>query len=159
MDDIELETRSMVDEGAELKHGVTCLRSRPIENSLIKAIYHEHIKWTNTRTYCTDKNMLLTNLTIARFQRKIRKFRLSRLQSVTYAGTYSYCKKKKSHTINYYGKSGDSRTPGPRQGLYTRNCNWRNYSFYNSWRPSWMPLFAENSRASGGSAPAPHQGP
>ena len=35
MDDIELETRSMVDEGAELKHGVTCLRSRPIENSLI----------------------------------------------------------------------------------------------------------------------------
>ena len=34
MDDIELETRSMVDEGAELKHGVTCLRSRPIENSL-----------------------------------------------------------------------------------------------------------------------------
>ena len=36
MDDIELETRSMVDEGAELKHGVTCLRSRPIENSLMK---------------------------------------------------------------------------------------------------------------------------
>ena len=35
MDDIELETRSMVDEGAELKHGVTCLRSRPIENSLV----------------------------------------------------------------------------------------------------------------------------
>ena len=35
MDDIELETRSMVDEGAELKHGVTCLRSRPIENSLL----------------------------------------------------------------------------------------------------------------------------
>ena len=35
MDDIELETRSMVDEGAELKHGVTCLRSRPIENSLM----------------------------------------------------------------------------------------------------------------------------
>ena len=33
-------------------------------------------------------------------------------------------KKKKgggeSHTINYYGKSGDSRTPDPRQGLYTR---------------------------------------
>ena len=26
----------MVDEGAELKHGVTCLRSRPIENSLFK---------------------------------------------------------------------------------------------------------------------------
>ena len=24
-------------------------------------------------------------------------------------------KKKKSHTINYYGKSGDSLTPGPRQ--------------------------------------------
>ena len=55
--------------------------------------------------------------------------------------------REKSHTINYYGKSGDSRTPGPRQGLYTRNCNWRNYSFYHSWRPSWMPLFAENSRA------------
>ena len=35
MDDIELETRFMVDEGAELKHGVTCLRSRPIENSLV----------------------------------------------------------------------------------------------------------------------------
>ena len=113
---------------------------------------NEHIKWTNTRTYCTDKNMLLTNLTIARFQRKIRKFRLARSQSVT----ISYIcfqvrivkkkkKEKKSHTINYYGKSGDFRTPGPRQGLYTRNCNWRNYSFYHSWRPSWRPLFAENS--------------
>ena len=37
----------------------------------------------------------------------------------------TYCKKKKkkrerkkSHTINCYGKSGDSRTPGSRQGLY-----------------------------------------
>ena len=77
-------------------------------------------------------------------------------------------REKKSHTINYYGKSGDSRTPAPRQGLYTRNCNWRNYSFYHSWRPSWRPLFAENSRAPGGSAPwapgrgsapAPRQGP
>ena len=165
---------------ADIKKSARSLRSlailytfSPVSNasSFNKAIYHEHIKWTNTRTYCTDKNMLLTNLTIARFQRKIRKFRLARLQSVTYAGTYSYCKKKKkkkSHTINYYGKSGDSRTPGPRQGLYTRNCNWRNYSFYHSWRPSWMPLFAENSRASGGSAPwapgrgsapAPRQGP
>ena len=38
MDDIELETRSMVDEGAELKHGVTCLRSRPIENSLLSVL-------------------------------------------------------------------------------------------------------------------------
>ena len=36
--------------------------------------------------------MLLTNLTIARFQRKIRKFRLARSQSVTYV---TYCKKKK----------------------------------------------------------------
>ena len=35
----------------------------------------------------------------------------------------------------------------------TRNCNGRNYTFYHSWRPSWRPLFAENSRASGGSAP------
>ena len=45
-------------------------------------------------------------------------------------------KKKKrgggSHTINYYGKSGDSRTPDPRQGLYTRNCNGRNYTSYHS---------------------------
>ena len=49
---------------------------------------NEHIKWTNTRTYCTDKNMLLTNLTIARFQRKIRKFRLARSQSVTYVFRY-----------------------------------------------------------------------
>ena len=50
--------------------------------------------------------------------------------------------------------------PRPRQGLYTRNCNGRNYSFYHSWRPSWRPLFAENSRASGGSAPwAPGRGP
>ena len=65
-----------------------------------------------------------------------------------------------SHTINYYGKSGDSRTPDPRQGLYTRNCNGRNYTSYHSWRPSWRPLFAENSRASGGSAPwAPGRGP
>ena len=49
---------------------------------------NEHIKWTNTRIYCTDKNMLLTNLTIARFQRKIRKFRLARSQSVTYVFRY-----------------------------------------------------------------------
>ena len=62
----------------------------PVSNasSFNKAIYHEHIKWTNTRTYCTDKNMLLTNLTIARFQRKIRKFRLARSQSVTYIFRY-----------------------------------------------------------------------
>ena len=128
---------------------------------------NKHIKWTNTRTYCTDKNMLLTNLTIARFQRKIRKFRLARSQSVTYVFRYVF-KRGKSHTINYYGKSGDSRTPDPRQGLYTRNCNGRNYTSYHSWRPSWRPLFAENSRASGGSAPwapgrgfapAPRQGP
>ena len=99
--------------------------------------------------------MLLTNLTIARFQRKIRKCWLARSQSVTYVlrCVYKKKKKKKSHTINYYGKSGDFRTPDPRQGLYTRNCNGRNYSFYHSWRPSWRPLFAENSRASGGSAP------
>ena len=65
-----------------------------------------------------------------------------------------------SHTINYYGKSGDSRTPDPQQGLYTRNCNGRNYTSYHSWRPSWRPLFAENSRASRGSAPwAPGRGP
>ena len=50
---------------------------------------NEHIKWTNTRSYCTDKNMLLTNLTIARFQRKIRKFRLARSQSVTYVFRYA----------------------------------------------------------------------
>ena len=89
---------------ADIKKSARSLRSlailytfSPVSNasSFNKAIYHEHIKWTNTRTYCTDKNMLLTNLTIARFQRKIRKFRLARLQSVTYAGTYSYCKKKK----------------------------------------------------------------
>ena len=48
--------------------------------------------------------------------------------------------------------------PGPRQGLYTRNCNGRNYSFYHAWRPSWRPLFAENSRVSGGSAPGPPAG-
>ena len=59
-----------------------------IASSFNKAIYHEHIEWTNTSTYCTDKNMLLTNLTIARFQRKIRKFRLARLQSVTYVFRY-----------------------------------------------------------------------
>ena len=34
-------------------------------------------------------------LTIARFQRKIRKFRLARSQSVTYVFRYTYCKKKK----------------------------------------------------------------
>ena len=46
--------------------------------------------------------------------------------------------------------------PHPRQGLYTRN-----YTSYHSWRPSWTrrPLFAENSKASGGSAPwAPGRG-
>ena len=56
---------------------------------------HEHIKWTNTRTYCADKNMLLTNLTIARFStRKIRKFRLARSQSVTYIIHVRIVKKK-----------------------------------------------------------------
>ena len=39
--------------------------------------------------------MLLTNLTIARFQRKIRKFRLARSQSVTYVFRYVLLKKKK----------------------------------------------------------------
>ena len=94
--------------------------------------------------------MLLTNLTIARFQRKIRNFgSLARNQLHMFSGTYWKKKKKggKSHTINYYGKSGDSRTPDPRQRLYTRNCNGRNYTSYHSWRPSWRPLFAENSRA------------
>ena len=40
-------------------------------------------------------------------------------------------KKKRggSHTINYYGNSGDSRTPDPRQGLYTRNCNGKKLHF------------------------------
>ena len=85
------------------------------------------------------------------------------LAQVTYVFRYVLSKKKekrreKSHTINYYGKSGDSSTPDPRQGRYTRN-NGRNYTFYHSWRPSWRPLFAENSRASGGSAPwAPGRG-
>ena len=80
--------------------------------------------------------MLLTNLTIARFQRKYENFgSLARNQLHIFSGTY--CKKKKggkSHTINYYGKSGDSRTPDPRQGLYKRNCNGRNYTSYHSWR-------------------------
>ena len=50
--------------------------------------------------------------------------------------------------------------PPHKGSMYTRNCNGRNYSFYHSWRPSWRPLFAENSRASGGSAPwAPGRGP
>ena len=77
---------------------------------------------------------------------------LARNQLHMISGTY--CKKKEkgrgSHTINYYGKSGDSRTPDPQQGLYTRNCNGRNYTSYHSWRPFWRPLFAENSRASRG---------
>ena len=51
------------------------------------------------------------------------------------------------------------RIPHPRQGLYTRNFNGRNYRFYRSWRTSWRPLFAENSIASGCSAPwAPGRG-
>ena len=62
-------------------------------------------------------------------------------------------------------KTDDSASPHPRQGLYTRNFNGRNYRFYRSWRPSWRPLFAENSIASRcsapwasgrGSAPRPH---
>ena len=61
---------------ADIKKSARSLRSlailytfSPVSNasSFNKAIYHEHIKWTNTRTYCTDKSMLLTNLTIARF--------------------------------------------------------------------------------------------
>ena len=107
----------------------------PVSNasSFNKAIYHEHIKWTNTRTYCTDKNMLLTNLTIARFQRKIRKFRLARSQSVTYVfGTYCKKEKKKKPYYQLLRKIWWLPHPRPRQGLYTRNCNGRNYSFYHS---------------------------
>ena len=33
------------------------------------------------------------------------------------------------------------RIPHPRQGLYTRNFNGRNYRFYRSWRQSWRPLY------------------
>ena len=36
-----------MDEGAELKHGVTCLRSRTIENSLIKPVCGAHSKKTS----------------------------------------------------------------------------------------------------------------
>ena len=43
--------------------------------------------------------MLLTNLTIARFQRKLRKFRLARLQSVTYARVRIRIVKKKKKAI------------------------------------------------------------
>ena len=47
---------------------------------------------------------------------------LARNQLYMFSGTYcKKKKKKKKHTINYYGKSGYSRTPDPRQGLYTRN--------------------------------------
>ena len=124
---------------------------------------NEHIKWTNTRTYCTDKNMLYTyqlnNCTFSTQNTKIS----ARSLAISYICFQVRIVKKTgggSHTINYYGKSGDSRTPDPRQGLYTRNCNGRNYTSYHSWRPSWRPLFAENSRASGGSAPwAPGRGP
>ena len=50
----------------------------------------------------------------------------NQLQKIMFSGTY--CKKKKggggeSHTINYYGKSGDSRTPDPRpptRALYAK---------------------------------------
>ena len=42
----------------------------------------QHINWINTRTYCTDKNILFTDKTLRRiacFQRQIRKFRLAPL--------------------------------------------------------------------------------
>ena len=120
---------------------------------------NEH-KWTNTRTYCTDKNMLLTKSIktlsrIARFQRKIRKFRLARSQSVIYIYIYIYTcfqvgivkRKKPCYQLprkNWWLPRPQSPTPDKGS---TRNVNGRNYSFYHSWRPSWRPLFAENSRA------------
>ena len=101
-----------------------------------------------------------TNLTIARFQRKIRNFRLARSQSVhIFSGTY--CKKKRgggSHTINYYGKSGDSRTPDPRQGLYTRNCNGRNYTSYHSDDHLEGPYLLKTRELPGAPPPGPRQG-
>ena len=116
--------------------------------------YHEHINWTNTRTYCTDKKYAtyqLNNRTFSTQNTKISARSLA-ISYICFQVRIVKLKKKrerkKSHTINYYGKIWWLPHPrAPTRALYTRNCNWRNYSFYHSWRPSWMPLFAENSRA------------
>ena len=57
--------------------------------------------------------MLLTNLTIARFQRKIRKFRLARSQSVTYVFRYTYCKKRKEKKAILSTTTENLVTPAP----------------------------------------------
>ena len=153
---------------ADIKKSASSLRSlailytfSPVSNasSFNKAIYHEHIKWTNTRTYCTDKNMLLPNLTIARFQRKIRKFRLARLQSVTYAGTYSYCKKKKKPYYQLLRKIWWLPHPRPPTRALYAKLQLEKLQFLSLLTTILNALICWNSRASGGSAPAPRQGP
>ena len=123
---------------------------------------NKHIIWTNTRTYCTDKNMLLTNLTIARFQRKIRNFgSLARNQLHMFSGTYCKKRKEKKAILSTTTENlvTPARTPAPDKGSIREIATGEiTNSFYHSWRPSWRPLFAENSRASGGSAPGPPAG-
>ena len=100
----------------------------PVSNasSFNKAIYHEHIEWTNTRTYCTDKNMLLTNLTIAHFQRKIRKFWLARCISYICFQVRIVKKKEERLTKPYFQllrKFWWLPHPDPHRALYAK-CNW-----------------------------------
>ena len=105
---------------------------------------------------------IFTNKTLRRiacFQRQIRKFRLAPLarnQLFMFSVRY-YCQKK-GHAINCPWKTGDSAPSTPDKGS-VRNFNGR-ISFYHCWRSNRRPLFAQNSRASGGSAPwAPGRGP
>ena len=77
--------------------------------------------------------------------------------SYIYMFSVKYCKKKRRKKRPCYQLPRKNWwLPCPRppdKGSNMRNFNGRNYSFYHSWRPSWRPLFAENSRASGGIAP------
>ena len=87
---------------------------------------NEHIKWTNTRTYCTDKNMLLTNLTkhweeSHVFNAKYEKFRLARSQSVTYVFRYVLYKKRAIlSTTTEELVTPAPPTPTPTRALYAK---------------------------------------
>ena len=113
-------------------------------------------------TYCTDKKYAtyqLNNRTF--FNAKIRKFSARSLANqFTYVFQVRIVKKKrgggKSHTINYYGKNlVTSRTPDPRQGLYTRKfANGRKFTLPitpDDHREG--PLFAEKLESFPGAPP------
>ena len=100
--------------------------------------------WTNTRTYCTDKNIYQQNTEKNRMfptpNTKI-SARSARSQSVICFQLGIIV--KKGHAINCPWKTGDSAPSTPDKGS-VRNFPGR-ISFFHCWRSNRRPLFAQNS--------------